>query len=1101
MPVSDIEPRIYPPESVYVLGGGGKKTVEPLLNEKWFLKEVMREKTQDINFYFIDSATGEDRKKLEALRSEFEQNREEVRGGRDNIADINVELFNLTREGGNYSDYEGLVAKENAQELMEEGDFHNWWIKSDPVHIENDVNFANGVTRKRCISKALFHAAKKSSDSDSFENAISNPITGPSGHIAVITALGGGTGSGMFIDLAEELEQGGADITLFGILPGSFEAPKKRANAFAALSELEKLELEGENPFKNMVLLPFNPTQDNPEYKTEFDEVFGTTFLSYYSLKQNHDTFKEEISDDNPEYASFMMANSMSLRYNIEKVKELKNTAREYFDKELFEQLPESEQDEVTSLRHKQDIEAELYENIRDLLSDSLDVTKGQLRENTLLDEDISSREATRIMDRVHFVEELVEYEALESFGYGSAEEFKTRIRASIQSATEEDREEPEDDEVVQVIINLKSNFEADPPSDEVTDKDEQEFAKAVEKEIQRLCEWTNILLYNKRVDDKTLSRQTIDYLIGNYSDEDEYITGVSEVATERTENRNQKDTIEDEIEDLEDGIEKKENTVNDIIDEWKSGIEEDLSNLSELDDKKETLKSKAQELDKEIDTICSDVERGSDKTQISGLEIDLDLGEFDRELKKIGIDGGVPTTEINRDINWVKKTKEAKLKADSGGFLSGIWRWVTRAGSTDNKETYNRARRNMSGLDVSAWTSSDYNVTKKKKYADEIDKKIKQAEDDFRDDIFEHLKDIVYEHVDDEETLGRFETEVIDGIEQDLYDQLSNDNPRLIKKNIGDDAQEKLMDLLTEREKGELEDKRDQRDRLQEKENLYRKAEDIHREDDGYYEEQKEAEKRFDEITSAGGKTESTQSEDYAYRKEVEPEDIDKALERDSIDEIFDDPEEEDTILGSLRQFVDDLIDPKFLMLNERSPKPDLTKDDVEGGRYGHHAFGAAYMSRALGEERRNKIGDIIEDRLNEDVYLDDSSEDYASKFIKNGHRWDMNATLIMSGIFLDNIAQMDTYKEAYYDKYNKAKRMNRHSHGLGDRENDGNGKLIRRNDFLSVDEHEDMKHLVDWEKNKIVEQINDEMIDMEPWEGEYHTKEIDEPSKDQDK
>jgi serine/threonine protein kinase len=154
--------------------------------------------------------------------------------------------------------------------------------------------------------------------------------------IYIVCGLGGGSGSGMFIDLAyvaremlKEIGHTQAEIVgLFLVPPAKEPASTKvvRANAFAALTELNHFSMPGNAfraqyvdreepvqstaaPFSRVVLLPFSEGNDpSSKATTPFAEFLDRTLLT--SLGRAADTRRSECrgpsrSDDSPTFHSF----------------------------------------------------------------------------------------------------------------------------------------------------------------------------------------------------------------------------------------------------------------------------------------------------------------------------------------------------------------------------------------------------------------------------------------------------------------------------------------------------------------------------------------------------------------------------------------------------------------------------------------------------------------------------------------------------------------------------------------------------------------------------------------------------------------------------
>ncbi len=210
-------------------------------------------------------------------------------------------------------------------------DPESWWIK--PQHINENLDFAKGVVRKRGLGKVIYY--KSYAEDDQISKYIDLP---EKGKVAVLAGLGGGTGSGILADLAQHLKDRHrtAEITLFGVLPNHLEGLKENTNAFAALSELEYLSLHDEQVFKDRILLPIDPTEFDGKtgnriqadrFLEEFNEAAVYMLASYYNTEGLEDPFA-----DAPKYAPFTIGIPQILRYNVEAVNEARETFRDILE-------------------------------------------------------------------------------------------------------------------------------------------------------------------------------------------------------------------------------------------------------------------------------------------------------------------------------------------------------------------------------------------------------------------------------------------------------------------------------------------------------------------------------------------------------------------------------------------------------------------------------------------------------------------------------------------------------------------------------------------------------------------------------------------------
>ena len=251
------------PDRIFAVGGAGKAVTYELLGATWVQEAVLqpRPDPRSLTVTIIDTAEEEENRDFERiheLEDEIQETKNRLRdeGGRGRPGEINIEYLPLTRNI-QLHDQNDLIG-ESAVPRIASGkgmDEEKWWLK--PEFINENLDFATGVVRKRGLGKGLYYKAY--AEDDDVRTAIDLPRRGK---VAVIAGLGGGSGSGIFIDLVRDLKQTNrtAEMTLFGILPNNSEGDAETANAHAALSEMEYLSLQGENIFKDKILVPIDPT-------------------------------------------------------------------------------------------------------------------------------------------------------------------------------------------------------------------------------------------------------------------------------------------------------------------------------------------------------------------------------------------------------------------------------------------------------------------------------------------------------------------------------------------------------------------------------------------------------------------------------------------------------------------------------------------------------------------------------------------------------------------------------------------------------------------------------------------------------------------------
>ena len=317
------------PNVIIGIGQAGKELTFELLKQDWIVERALR-KEKGIGFVkslIIDTATGEAPDDLNTI-SEIENNIREHSKDIGKPVDIKIKYVCIPWEIQLNTPSE-LRDTAIVNSIKEKMGIDVWWIedknaglkdwfkelKEFSPSIEND--FRGGTYRNRAITKAVFYKAI-------YEGVIDFDY--PGDDAAIIVGLGGGTGSGMFIDVAKMLEKNNFNVTLFAVLPTTHETAACKANAFAALSELEYLNLTNESPFNTIVLLPIEESR----YATaptsildDYDEAFPYIFTNFYHPAHK---VKDTITRDHyGNYTGFINSTTFSIKYDIENLIDFKN--------------------------------------------------------------------------------------------------------------------------------------------------------------------------------------------------------------------------------------------------------------------------------------------------------------------------------------------------------------------------------------------------------------------------------------------------------------------------------------------------------------------------------------------------------------------------------------------------------------------------------------------------------------------------------------------------------------------------------------------------------------------------------------------------------
>lgn len=319
--------------TVVAVGGCGKKLVSQIYEHDWFLKHYLSD-AKRLTLYTIDTDTNQRKGDLERVAMVEEklasvQKNENLTGGSVKVLHYHLpDLANVDRVSS-------LTSKDIIEQVKNRREpplVDVWWMndpdygfdyhelkKVDPNIVDD---FGGGVHRRRAISKAVFYKAIT-------QGGEQFPSFQGHGPVAIIVGLGGGTGSGMFIDLARYIkEKRGqeAKIWLFCVLPATGEGEKEQLNAAIALSEIEYLNMKDDKLFNYIVLSSLSPTGyvdggDRKKEVVEFDSAFPYMFINSFYLPTADIS---AIVDAKKDYSGFIFADSHVIEYPVENLRTLK---------------------------------------------------------------------------------------------------------------------------------------------------------------------------------------------------------------------------------------------------------------------------------------------------------------------------------------------------------------------------------------------------------------------------------------------------------------------------------------------------------------------------------------------------------------------------------------------------------------------------------------------------------------------------------------------------------------------------------------------------------------------------------------------------------
>lgn len=321
--------------TVIGVGGCGKTLLKSLCSHDWFLKHYLSGNDRRLKLYTLDTARNE-RDDDNTFMNDLTRHVETIRSDcAQNIAatgTVDCRHFDLTSMA-RIERIPDLVSQ-HVVDRIQRYDVRNpvWWLHDPKNNIYFDdltrfdgnltCGFDGGVYRMRAVSKAAFTIAYNDQP-----NQFTGIVDNIAGTTAIIVGLGGGTGSGMFIDLAQKIREQNPNrnIYLFAMLPSSVEGNNEQLNAAVALTELEYLNVTDttrRRVFDHIIITPLERTgfrrieesRDAPDVK-DFSDAFPYLFVNTFAISHDNVVLNNQLK-----YGGFVNADSHVIEYPIDKI-------------------------------------------------------------------------------------------------------------------------------------------------------------------------------------------------------------------------------------------------------------------------------------------------------------------------------------------------------------------------------------------------------------------------------------------------------------------------------------------------------------------------------------------------------------------------------------------------------------------------------------------------------------------------------------------------------------------------------------------------------------------------------------------------------------
>ena len=1110
------------PDNVIGIGNAGKSVVTHYLSQDWIVERAVGgEDSDEFSAFIIDTATDEqsdDEREVKRINNSIEQTAESL-GRNPDLIDTGITYINpLDDASDQFISRVGLTSEATVGTIARNDNLTAWWLENDGDMLTN--GYSEGVLRRRGLCKALYHASRatKGGRSEVSLDNLSRNLSGDraKGRSATIVAgLGGGTGSGMYLDLAKHLNEEVSELHLVASIPGIGEEDQCGGNCFAALSELEYLALNDENPFTTIVLVPYGPAR-NLSDQDSFLDAFVQTIIARESTTNAFSQFLNEAGS-NPvpkKFAPFTIAVPQILRYAVGDVREQEKAINEY------------QETKRTAL----DAEIELYEAIHDYFTETWDGEVSELlteaRRNNSVPNDqfaLSGSEASSLRNRLDDLRSWLEDE--DRFGSVTNDalvNWREQLGQWIDREEAQTSDRSQERIKKQLVTRVPERVENLRPVEDqyASEPSERKLASVIRDELRAIKLRADLLRALKVIDEEEV-REAVDSAID--PDADGFI------GSRRLEDRvnsltREVDTHESNLEVLDDLEADLEDARDYVMESWHDSVDDDLELLVELDSNADEVRDQLQDLNTEFEGELRTISRASspDEVRAGGLKFDFD--RLNAQLRDIGVDP-IDGQQISDSIEQTKRAHEIWDDLNNGSTILG------KFGFGDRQEKENEYVAQASSVDKAGYVDitpsgergdfeQDFSCTPTTDgLFEDVISEIEEKRQRIRHRIVQEFKTAISEFEGTDAVADRRAQWTGDGFDLEWPGDTGDAVPTLRDRleNLDAESADAVLDDLTadgtgyedpgtvyvafaDAYLGPIEQKRSElHDAVDEKETraqVYESLRDVVVQYDDAFDGMGPTRPEVDDAQNVGGS-----DVDGPYLEKISSEDQLTLLQYEDIGDsgVWSDKrkgERNKIETYFTKRFLDTAIDDTGLnCLSNRSieTKNPNNTDKYAGAsntRYDGHYVGNIYMSRAFPEQEDpgDEIFADIERAFRESIHLRDGGDGYTHESKSYGAPWDLSMVTFVGGVFLDNLHPMVQPLNGYRSSYESQREelaesvRIRHVHGVDGR--DGSisapewGGYVYRDSMLDLDDPEDLYNLLDSNEEEVVEMLLDEYV-----------------------
>jgi hypothetical protein len=488
----------------------------------------------------------------------------------------------------------------------------------------------------------------------------------------------------------------------------------------------------------------------------------------------------------------------------------------------------------------------------------------------------------------------------------------------------------------------------------------------------------------------------------------------------------------------------------------------------------KSNLSTLQTELERYANTIV-DAETATAVDEVDARGVRDALDTVENSLQTVGLTFDTDRRDVEAALSNLRRAREAFLNMnEEESTLDNIkpWKSSTEEQQEEALKDYRMQKNKLEDTSIFSLgpPSGSFQSTVEYGIDDTLDA-VQDHKVTLREEITEEFERIVESPASPDR--DAFESELHDEARHsELADIVSDALEKQLEGTA--DVQERIAEL-----ESELEEVTDQ---IQQFESTTELFEELNRSRDKQIKKEQEVnQKRSEHEAGTTTNSVSTQSENYVYVKNIQPEDVFRATGDDDIKEsdLFKSQAENRRLQSNLEELAKNARDQQYTGLTRR-------KFSSSGERYGDLKVRVAALSPAV-DEIDNEALDF-EDTFSGAFDLGASGRRIESPYTTwqrdVGGPWDIGLSVFIDGVFLDNIRKV-VQADGYFDGYRQRMEglgddiLIHHSYGLE------SGFYVRRNDLLNVESDEDVELLLDSESD-VVDRIYEEYADVIPLEGD---------------